>query len=113
MVQNLIVALIVIAAALYVARKYLPAGVRQKLVYRLAARGASQSRMAKWLNTETGCGSGCDTCKACDDPAPNAGQDANQGAGGGSNQRTGSSSNQGAGESGNRSVHRVIKLHPR
>ena len=105
MLQNLIVALIVIAAALHVARKYLPAAWRQKLVYRLAARGASQSRMAKWLNTETGCGSGCETCKSCADPAPAAaaaaGHDANHG--------TGGAGNQGA----NPNARRVIKLHPR
>ena len=70
MVQNIVVALIVLAAALYVARKYMPAGWRQKLVYALAARGASQSKMASWLGTESSCGSGCDTCKACAEPEP-------------------------------------------
>ena len=70
MIQNLIVALIVVLAALYVARKYMPKGWRTKLVYLLAARGASQSKMAHWLNTESSCGSGCDTCKACADPEP-------------------------------------------
>jgi uncharacterized membrane protein len=71
MLQNLIVAVIVVLAALYVARKYLPASWRTKLVYLLAARGASQSKMAQWLNTESSCGSGCDTCKACAEPEPN------------------------------------------
>jgi hypothetical protein len=70
MVENLIVAVIVVAAALYVARKYMPAGWRQKLVYVLTARGASQSKMAKWLNTQSSCGSGCDTCKSCAEPEP-------------------------------------------
>jgi hypothetical protein len=68
MVQNLIVALIVGFAALYVARKYLPAGWRARLVFLLTRRGASQSKMASWLNTESSCGSGCDTCKACEAP---------------------------------------------
>ena len=68
MIQNLIVAVIVAFAALYVARKYLPASWREKLVYLLARRGASQSKMAQWLNTESSCGSGCDTCKACAEP---------------------------------------------
>ncbi|MEO7496384.1 MAG: DUF6587 family protein [Massilia sp.] len=68
----MIVALIVVAAALSVARKYLPASWRRKLVYWLAARGASQSRVAAWLNTDTSCGSGCDTCKACAEPASGA-----------------------------------------
>ena len=70
MVQNLIVAVIVAFAALYVARKYLPSSWREKLVYLLTRRGASQSKMAKWLNTESSCGSGCDTCKACAEPEP-------------------------------------------
>ncbi|MDB5936732.1 MAG: hypothetical protein JWQ01_4076 [Massilia sp.] len=70
MVQNLIVAVIVAAAALYVARKYMPAGWRQKLVYLLTARGASQSKMAQWLNTQSSCGSGCETCKSCAEPEP-------------------------------------------
>ena len=70
MIQNLIVAAIVAFAALYVARKYLPRSWRTKLVYLLAARGASQSKMAQWLNTESSCGSGCDTCKACAEPEP-------------------------------------------
>ncbi len=70
MIQNLIVAVIVVLAALHVARKYMPKGWRTKLVYRLAARGASQSKMAQWLNTESSCGSGCDTCKACAEPEP-------------------------------------------
>lgn len=74
MIQNVIVAVIVVLAALHVARKYLPAGWRTKLVYLLAARGASQSKMAQWLNTESRCGSGCDTCKACAEPVPASSQ---------------------------------------
>ncbi len=73
MIQNLVVAAIVVCAALYVASKYLPRSWRQKVVYLLTRRGASQSKMAQWLNTESSCGSGCDTCKACADPvAPSA-----------------------------------------
>ena len=70
MIQNLVVAVIVGLAALYVASKYLPKSWRQKLVYVLTRRGASQSKMAQWLNTESSCGSGCDTCKACAEPEP-------------------------------------------
>lgn len=70
MVQNLIVALIVAFAALYVARKYLPSGWRIRLVFLLTKRGASQSKVASWLNTESSCGSGCDKCKACEEPLP-------------------------------------------
>ncbi len=70
MVQNLIVGLIVLLAALYVARKYLPAGWRTKLVYFFTVRGASQAKMARWMGTGASCGSGCDTCKACAEPEP-------------------------------------------
>jgi len=65
LLQNLIVAVIVLCAALHVARKYLPARWRQKLVFLLTARGASQSSMATWLNTASGCASGCAKCQAC------------------------------------------------
>ena len=70
MIENLIVAVIVVVALLYIVRKYLPAGWRLKLVYRLTARGASQAKMAQWLNTQSNCGSGCDTCKSCAEPEP-------------------------------------------
>ena len=70
MTQDLIVAAIVVAAALYVARKYLPAGWRTKLVYFFTARGASQVKMARLLGTGASCASGCDTCKACAQPEP-------------------------------------------
>jgi hypothetical protein len=52
MVENLIVVLIVGAAAWYAGLKYLP---------------------AKWIGRKkaAGCGSGCDTCgSGCDTPAP-------------------------------------------
>ena len=70
MVQNLIVALIVAACALYIARKYMPAGLRQKLVYALAKRGVDETKAARWFGTEASCGSGCDSCKACATPDP-------------------------------------------
>ena len=47
MLEYAIVGLIVAAAAFYAARKFMPA-----------------------LNSDPGCGSGCDTCNACDDPEP-------------------------------------------
>ncbi|WP_426189894.1 DUF6587 family protein [Massilia sp. DWR3-1-1] len=72
MMQTLIVALIVVAAALHVARKYLPAGWREKLVYALRGRGTRPSRLANWVDTASGCGSGCDTCKSCATPAAGA-----------------------------------------
>ncbi|MFL6659316.1 MAG: FeoB-associated Cys-rich membrane protein [Massilia sp.] len=54
MVQNLIVVVIVAASAWYAAGRYLPASWRGR---KAAAKAA-------------GCGSGCDTCNACAEPAP-------------------------------------------
>ena len=69
MIQNMIVAVIVVCAALYVARKYLPVRWRQKLVYKLrrngADNGAGAARVAQWLDTRSSCDSGCDTCGSC------------------------------------------------
>ncbi|CUI05817.1 hypothetical protein LXA47_26735 [Massilia sp. P8910] len=57
MLENLIVALIVAAAAWYAASKYLPATLRAKLF--------GQKKAA------AGCGSGCSSCGTCEDaPAP-------------------------------------------
>ena len=70
MLQDAIVALIVTLAALYAASRYLPASWRQRLVYLLAARGATQEKLAQWLHTESSCGGGCDSCKACATPEP-------------------------------------------
>lgn len=70
MIGNLIVAAIVLGACLHFAARFLPASWRQRIVYALARRGFEQARMAKWFNTESGCGSGCDSCKACAAPAP-------------------------------------------
>jgi hypothetical protein len=67
MVQHIIVALVVLVAAVYVARKYLPAAWRRRLVYALTRRGAEQSKLVRWLDTDASCGSGCDSCKACED----------------------------------------------
>jgi hypothetical protein len=68
-IQYLIVAVLVGLAALYVGSKYLPAGLRRRIVYLLAGRGgATHAKLARWLDTESSCGS----CKACADPAPPA-----------------------------------------
>jgi hypothetical protein len=67
MIQHLVVAVIVVLALLYVGGKYLPKGWRTWLVYHLARRGARQSKLVQWLDTGSSCGSGCDSCKACDD----------------------------------------------
>jgi hypothetical protein len=67
MLQNVVVALIVVVAVLYVGNKYLPARWRQNLLYRLRQRGTGETKLAKWLATDAGCGSGCKTCGSCAD----------------------------------------------
>ena len=70
--QTLTVCCIVAAAAFNAGSKYLPSGWRQRVVFLLAQRGASQARMAAWFNTASSCGSGCSSCsaKAPCSPAP-------------------------------------------
>lgn len=70
MMENLIVALIVTLATLYACARFLPASWRRRIVHLLTRGAPGQSGLARWFNTEAGCGSGCDTCKACADPAP-------------------------------------------
>jgi hypothetical protein len=71
MVQYLVVAIIVACALLYVGAKYLPQGWRTRIVYKLSRGVGAQSRLVRWLDTADSCGSGCDTCKSCEDePAP-------------------------------------------
>jgi hypothetical protein len=68
LVQYLIVGVIVLLAALAAARKFVPARWRTRLVYWLSrGKAGSQSRLVRWLDTDASCGSGCDTCKACED----------------------------------------------
>ena len=63
--QELAVALIVVVAVAYIGMKYMPAGLRRRLSVRLAAH----PRVARWFGQSAGCGSGCDTCGTCDEPA--------------------------------------------
>jgi len=71
MAQYLVVALIVLLAALYAGGKYLPVAWRRKLVYKLRDRGRADGRLAKWLDKDGSCGSGCDTCGSCEtEPLP-------------------------------------------
>mgnify|MGYP006393247055 CR=1 FL=1 len=69
MLEYAIVGLIVAAAVLYAARKFMPAAWRKRLSYRLGGTGSTLGRL---LNDDAGCGSGCDTCKACEEPEPAA-----------------------------------------
>jgi hypothetical protein len=78
--QDLIVALIVAAAAVYAAARYLPRAWREQIVFFLSQRGASQTRMAAFFKTEASCGSGCGSCGSgnggCAAPALDLEQDA-------------------------------------
>jgi hypothetical protein len=67
--QNAVVGLIVAACFVYVLVRYLPVALRRRIVYALARDGAPHARLARWLGTESSCGSGCDTCGSCGDPA--------------------------------------------
>jgi hypothetical protein len=69
MMENLIVAVIVLVAAVYTLRKYLPAALREKAVFYLRRRGTTDSKLAAWLDTSSHCGGGCDSCKSCETPA--------------------------------------------
>ncbi len=72
MFDHLIVGCIVVLASLYVAAKYLPLRWRERVVFALTQRGVPQATLVRIFNTTSGCGSGCDSCKACADPAPQA-----------------------------------------
>lgn len=60
--QTLVVALIVAIAAVYAAASYLPRAWREKIVFLLVRRGASQARMAAFFKVDASCGSGCGSC---------------------------------------------------
>jgi len=63
--QELAVVIIVLASALYLGAKYMPASLRARIVLRLT-HGGRQSAIARWLDKSGGggcgggsCGSGC------------------------------------------------------
>ena len=72
MTQNIIVALIVLAAALSAAWRWMPAGWRRSAAHKLAAGGrraglvdpARAEQLAASLAKTSGCGA-CDSCGAC------------------------------------------------
>jgi hypothetical protein len=70
-IQELAVAAIVVLAAVYVGAKYLPAAWRRRIVFALS-RSEGESKLTRWLGTETSCGSGCSSCKACAPGTPEA-----------------------------------------
>jgi hypothetical protein len=67
--QNLIVALIVVAAVAYAVWRFMPAALKQKFARQF---GASEAQ-AKKIGTSGACGS-CSSCKACAAPAEKNGQ---------------------------------------
>lgn len=69
--QYVVVGLIVLVAALYAGGKYLPVAWRRKVVFRLREQGRGGGRLARWLDKDGNCGSGCDTCGSCEtEPLP-------------------------------------------
>jgi hypothetical protein len=65
--QEIIVGIVVAAAALHAARKYLPAAWRQQIVFALSRRGLPQEGLARFFHTQSACGSGCGSCGSCGD----------------------------------------------
>ncbi|MFA9215953.1 MAG: DUF6587 family protein [Sphingomonadaceae bacterium] len=63
--QQVIVAVIVAAAALHAGSKYLPAAWRRQLVFWLTRRGYDQNRVAALLHSKSSCGDGCASCGSC------------------------------------------------
>lgn len=67
--QELVVAVFVLVAAVYIGAKYLPAAWRVRIVNRLS-KGGADSRLVRWLDTGGSCGSGCNSCNSCETPGP-------------------------------------------
>jgi hypothetical protein len=65
LIQQVIVGVIVAAAALHFCTKYLPAAWRQQIVYFLTRRGYDQNKVAALFNTKSSCGDGCSSCGSC------------------------------------------------
>lgn len=68
MIQQAVVGMIVVLAALYALVKFMPAAWRRKLVYKLSHRG--QAKLARVVDSTGSCGGGgsaCDTCGTCED----------------------------------------------
>ena len=78
--QQVIVGVIVAAAALHFCTKYLPAAWRKQIVYFLTRRGYDQNKVAALFNTKSSCGDGCASCGSCETPpaAPADGADTSQ-----------------------------------
>jgi len=77
--QQIIVAVIVVAALVHFSTKYLPMAWRRRIVYTLGKRGFNEAKLAKFFKTSGGggCGSGCSSCgpstsTSCDTKATGA-----------------------------------------
>jgi hypothetical protein len=64
--QQVIVAVIVVAALVHFCTKYLPVALRKRIVYLLSQRGIDQQKAARLFNTTSGCGDGCSSCGSCE-----------------------------------------------
>lgn len=62
--QQTIAFCLVVAAALHLCARYLPARWRRRGSAFLARRGALGARLAAWL-APAGCGGGCSSCGSC------------------------------------------------
>jgi len=62
--QELVVAIIVVGAALYLGAKYLPAAVRARIVLALTRNGR-RSSFANWLGDQGGGACGGGSCNSC------------------------------------------------
>lgn len=108
MLQNLIVAVIVVLALLHLCRRYLPAALRRGWAEALAQRGLNAAWLARLFGVREGCGDGCGSCGGCDSGTHSKAGSAN--ASGGSGSGSGSTAQGDQGASGQPPA-RVIMLH--
>ncbi len=66
MLQNLLVALIVLLALLHTCRRYLPAALRRRWATALSRRGYDARLLSRVFGLRDGCGDGCSSCGGCD-----------------------------------------------
>lgn len=66
MLQNLLVALIVLLALLHTCRRYLPAALRRRWATALSRRGYDARLLSRLFGLRDGCGDGCSSCGGCD-----------------------------------------------
>jgi len=104
MLQNLIVALIVVLALLHFCRRYLPAALRRRWADALGQRGVDARLLARLFGVREGCGDGCSSCGGCDSGPQGKGGKGSAGTGAGA-------AGQGGSGAAGKSSARVIMLH--